>query len=85
MVDFKKFTGEAGQQARIELHEKFERERKEYRVKIDKLMKLFDDGDLPDTEFINSFMPRVASKFNADVFPLSDKEKACIAKLFEEN
>lgn len=85
MVDFKKFTGESGKRALEELHEKFNKEREAYAFKVKKLMELFDNGDLPDTDFINSFLPRVSNKIKEDIFPLSDKEKACIDKLFEEN
>jgi hypothetical protein len=62
----------------------FSKERSEYEMKIRKLMVLFEDGDLPDTVFVNSFMPRVSGKFKANVLPLTPREKEVIDDMFDK-
>lgn len=62
----------------------FNAEQNEYEMKIRKLMELFDDGDLPDTPFVNSFMPRVSAKFKANILPLTVREKEVIDDMFNK-
>jgi hypothetical protein len=84
MVDFKKYTGKGGKKAMEELHEKFKKDRKEYEMKIRKLTEVFHDGGLPDTAFVNSFIPRVAMKFKNNVLPLTPREKEVIDDMFDK-
>lgn len=57
----------------------------EYKMKMRKLAVLFEEGMLPDTEFINSFVPRVVSKMKSAVLQLTVKERQVIDKLFDQN
>lgn len=56
----------------------------EYKTKMNKLMIEFNAGRLADTDFINSFMPRVWNKIKTDR-ELTDREKEVIDDLFERN
>lgn len=58
-------------------------EKEAYKLKVNKLMIEFDHGRMPDTDFINSFMPRVKSKVDHGQ-NLSDREKEVITDLFEK-
>lgn len=82
MVDFSKIKSDG--KAWERLAEKFKQERQEYEVKINKLVIEFNNGRLPDTNFVNSFIPRVSAKFKADLFPLTEREKEVIDDLFDK-
>ena len=55
----------------------------EYKMKIKKLVELFDNGDLPETEFIDSFVPRVSNKIK-NGFSLTPREKEVVDEMFEQ-
>jgi hypothetical protein len=55
-----------------------------YKMMFKKLMVIFDKGNMKDTSFINSFMPRVDKKIK-EGNPLSDREKEVIEELFDQN
>lgn len=82
MVDFSKIKSDG--KAWERMSEQFKKERQEMEVKINKLMIEFDNGRLPDTDFINSFIPRVSAKFKADLFPLTEREEEVINDMFEK-
>lgn len=84
MVDFKKYCGPVGKQALEELQNTVKKDREMYQMKVKKLMTEFDNGRLPDTDFINSFLPRVSDKIKLDVIPLSAREKEVIDDLFDK-
>lgn len=54
-----------------------------YKMKVSKLMNEYNQGRLPDNEFIESFLPRVAKKIR-NSWELTTKEKACIDQLFDQ-
>jgi hypothetical protein len=54
-----------------------------YKKMVEKLVIEFNGGRMKDTEFINSFMPRICKKAKSGS-PLSDREKEVVEKLFEQ-
>ena len=54
-----------------------------HKIMIKKLMVEFDNGRLPDTEFIDSFMPRMDKKQKND-WELTVREKEVLSELFEK-
>jgi tagatose-1,6-bisphosphate aldolase non-catalytic subunit AgaZ/GatZ len=56
-----------------------------YKMKMNKLMVEFKASRMPDTEFINSFLPRVWKKIQDGKFGLSTREKEVIDDLFDKN
>jgi archaellum component FlaC len=81
---FRTFTKESHATAMEELQERFKKERQEYEMKIRKLNDLYAEGLLPDTPFVDSFIPRVTDKFNADIIPLTAREKEVIDDMFNK-
>jgi hypothetical protein len=67
-----------------ELTEKFKKNREEYKMKIGKLVDLFDEGLLPNTPFVDSFIPRVVAKFKLNLIPLTTREQEVIDEFFEK-
>jgi hypothetical protein len=55
----------------------------EYKLKVHRLMVQFENGRMQDSDFINSFMPRIYEKVNQGR-ELSDREMEVIDNLFEE-
>jgi hypothetical protein len=54
-----------------------------YKIKINKLMIEFNNGRMVDSDFINSFMPKMNRKIK-EGWELSDKERVIIDELFEK-
>lgn len=62
----------------------YDKEAAAYKLKVNKIMVNYNAGRLPDTPFINSFMPRVYKLVNTEGSrPLSDREKEVIDELFD--